>query len=173
MFALPAATAPLALGIGAASLAVIAALYRPLLMIAIAPDLARVQGIPVRLVRGFQLLVLALAVSLSAMTIGAILSTALLIGPAAAALRLTRRPEAAILLAVLIGLGATWVGILLAYDSYDWTAGHGWPVSFFIVALIFVFYVAAEGFSRGGARSEAAGGGARSEAAGGAAAGGA
>ena len=35
---------------------------------------------------------MALAVSLSAMTIGAILSTALLIGPAATALRLTSGP---------------------------------------------------------------------------------
>jgi zinc/manganese transport system permease protein len=87
------------------------------------------------------LLVLSLAVTLSAMTIGAILSTALLIGPAAAALRLARRPGLAILLAMLIGLLATWGGILLAYDSYDWTPGHGWPVSFFIVTIIFGLYL--------------------------------
>jgi zinc/manganese transport system permease protein len=31
---------------------------------------------------------------------------------------------------------------LLAYDSYEWTGGHGWPVSFCVVALIFVGYVA-------------------------------
>jgi zinc/manganese transport system permease protein len=48
----------------------------------------------------------------------------------------------AIGLAVLIGLGACWGGILLAYDSYDWTPGHGWPVSFFIVSLIFLAYLA-------------------------------
>ncbi|MEA3119566.1 MAG: zinc/manganese transport system permease protein, partial [Paraburkholderia sp.] len=41
----------------------------------------------------------------------------------------------------LIGIGATWSGILLAYDSYYWTPGHGWPVSFFVVTLIFLFYV--------------------------------
>ncbi|WP_429445326.1 metal ABC transporter permease [Paraburkholderia sp. 40] len=35
---------------------------------------------------------MALAVSLSAITVGAILSTALLIGPAAIALRVARRP---------------------------------------------------------------------------------
>ncbi len=38
------------------------------------------------------LIAIALAVSLSALTIGTILSTALLVGPAATAMRLTRRP---------------------------------------------------------------------------------
>jgi zinc/manganese transport system permease protein len=85
---------------------------------------------------------LAVAVGLSALTIGAILSTALLIGPAATALRLTRRIGWAIAMACAIGVGATWLGVLLAYDSYDWSStGQGYPVSFFIVALIFVVYL--------------------------------
>ncbi len=50
------------------------------------------RGIPVRLVGAGYLLALALAVALAAFTIGAILSTALLVGPAATALRLTRSP---------------------------------------------------------------------------------
>ena len=37
---------------------------------------------------------------------------------------------------------ATWLGILLAYDSYDWPPiAHGWPVSFFVVASIFILYL--------------------------------
>jgi zinc/manganese transport system permease protein len=75
------------------------------------------------------------------MTVGAILSTALLIGPAAIALRLARRPGAALLLSAAIGLAASWGGLLMAYDSYYWTPGHGWPVSFCIVALIFGAYL--------------------------------
>ena len=32
---------------------------------------------------------------------------------------------------------------MLAYDSYDWPpAGHGWPVSFFVVSIVFVVYLA-------------------------------
>ncbi len=39
-------------------------------------------------------------------------------------------------------MGATWLGILLAYDSYYWGASHqGLPVSFFIVAVIFAGYL--------------------------------
>ena len=41
-----------------------------------------------------------------------------------------------------IGIGAMWLGIVLAYDSYDWPpAGHGWPVSFFVVTLVFITYL--------------------------------
>ena len=45
--------------------------------------------------------------------------------------------------AAAIGLAATWLGVLLAYDSYYWPPhGGGWPVSFFVVALIFLAYLA-------------------------------
>jgi zinc/manganese transport system permease protein len=54
-------------------------------------------------------------------------------------------------LAALIGLAATWGGTVLAYESYYWTPGRGWPVSFCIVSLIFCAYLAA---SWAGARAE-------------------
>ena len=42
----------------------------------------------------------------------------------------------------LIGTAATWLGILLAYDSYYWPPhGRGWPVSFFVVAIVVLGYV--------------------------------
>lgn len=141
IWAIPASIIPLALGIGIGALVVTGFLYRPLLLSSFDPDLAEVRGIHVRLVGFLHLMVLALAVSLSAMTIGAILSTALLIGPAAIALRLAKRPGWAVLLSALIGLAAVWGGIYLAYESFYWTPGHGWPVGFFIVMLIFVAYV--------------------------------
>lgn len=142
MFAMPAAIITLASSTGLLTLAAIILLYRPLLISSLDPDLAAVLGVPARVIGLLYLWVLALAVALSAMTVGAVLSTALLIGPAATALRLVNRPALAMLLAALLGLAATWGGILLAYDSFYWTPGHGWPVSFFIVSLIFVFYLA-------------------------------
>jgi zinc/manganese transport system permease protein len=89
------------------------------------------------------LLALSLSVAMCAVTIGSILSTALLIGPAAGALRIARRPGRAMASAALLGIVATWLGVLLAYDSYDWPphAHPGWPVSFFVVALVFVEYL--------------------------------
>jgi zinc/manganese transport system permease protein len=106
---------------------------------------------------------MAVAVSLSALTIGAILSTALLVGPPATALRLTSKTGLAVIWAGLIGVAATWLGILLAYDSFYWPPGqHGWPVSFFVVTLVFAFYLLAQlpGVGRvSAARSRRAGNG--------------
>lgn len=142
MFTIPASIIPLAVTVGLVALLTVGLLYRPLLLCSLDPDLASVQGVSARLVGLLHLIVVALAVALSAITIGAILSTALLVGPAAMALHFAKRPAVAILLAVAIGIVTTWGGILLAYDSYEWTGGHGWPVSFCIVALIFGGYVA-------------------------------
>ncbi|GAB3928717.1 hypothetical protein GCM10011575_13180 [Microlunatus endophyticus] len=127
------------------SLILMALLYRPLLLTGLDPDIAAARGVPVRLVGLGFLAALAIAVGLSAIAIGSILSTALLIGPAATAVRLTRRPGVAMLLASGLGLAAVWLGVLLSYDSYDWPpAHHGWPVSFLVVALVFVAFLATE-----------------------------
>ena len=82
--------------LGVASVALIAVLYRPLLLSSVSDELAAARRVPVRLVGAGYLVALALAVSMSAVTIGAILSTALLIGPAAVALRVTKRIGVAI-----------------------------------------------------------------------------
>lgn len=124
------------------SLGIIALIYRPLLLGSISPDIASSRGVRVRVIGLLYLLALALSVALSSVTIGAILSTALLIGPAATALALTKRPGSAVIVACLSGVLATWIGIVAAYDSFYWPPhGHGWPVSFFIVAIIFIFYL--------------------------------
>jgi zinc/manganese transport system permease protein len=142
IFAITSSTIPLVVAFSAAALGIILALFRPLLLSSISPQLAAARGIPVRLVGAGYLLALAVAVALAAVTIGTILSTALLIGPAATALRLTSSPARAVLVAALIGIAAMWLGILMAYDSYDWPPlRHGWPVSFFVVTLIFLVYL--------------------------------
>ncbi|QMU67411.1 metal ABC transporter permease [Streptacidiphilus sp. P02-A3a] len=142
MFVISGPTVQLVLGFSTFVLAVVVLLYRMLLLSSLHPDLAAARGVPVRLVGGCYLAALAVTVSLSAMTIGAVLSTALLIGPAATALRLTRRPGWAMVLSAAIAVAATWLGILLAYDSYYWApVRRGWPVSFFVVVLIFAGYL--------------------------------
>jgi zinc/manganese transport system permease protein len=144
VFAISSATLPLIAALGAAVLAMVAVLYRPLLLSSLSAEMAAARGIPVRLLGAAYLLALALAVALAAMTIGTILSTALLVGPAATALRLTKRPGRAIAVAIVVGLGATWLGIGLAWESYYWGSSQaGWPVSFFVVTLIFLAYLAA------------------------------
>ena len=143
IFALASSTLPLVAVLATIALGLVLALYRPLLLASLSPDLAAARGLPVRLIGILYLAAMALAVALSAVTIGAILSVALLVGPAATSLQLTTRPLRASVTAVLIGIGTTWLGILLAYDSYYWPPlHHTWPVSFFIVTLVLIGYIA-------------------------------
>jgi zinc/manganese transport system permease protein len=144
MFTIDGSLVPFIAALSLAAVGIVAVLYRPLLLSSVSADLAVARGIPVRVVGALCLIAIALAVSLSALTIGAILSTALLVGPPATALRLTSRPGPMIAWSALIGLAATWLGVLLAYDSYYWPPQRrGWPVSFFVVVLVLTFYLLA------------------------------
>ena len=135
-------TVPALIASGVVAVLTVAALARVLLLTSLSPDLARARGVNVRLIGAVYLIALAVSVSLAAVAIGAVLSTALLIGPSATALRLTKSPLRAMVTSAIIGLAATWLGIVLAYDSYYWPPhGHGWPVSFFVVALVLIGYL--------------------------------
>src|ERR1700691_1444231 len=140
IFELPSSLVPVIAVFSVVATAIVLVSYRPLLLSSLSPDLATTRGVPVRVVGIGYLLALAVAVSLSAVTIGAILSTALLIGPAATALRLATRTGAAIVIAAAVGVFACWAGTLIAHDSTVWAGGNGWPFSFCIVAVIFLFY---------------------------------
>ncbi len=142
IFVISPGTVPVLVASGAIALLVVAVLSRVLLLTSVSPDLARARGVNVRLVGIAYLAALAVSVSLAAVAIGAVLSTALLIGPPATALRVTKSPARAMAVSALTGLAATWLGIVLAYDSYYWPPrGHGWPVSFFVVALVLIGYL--------------------------------
>jgi zinc/manganese transport system permease protein len=60
---------------------------------------------------------------------------ALIVTPAAIAVRFTSRPAAAILIGIALALLFTWLGLAIAYYSPH-------PVSFFITSLAFATYVA-------------------------------
>lgn len=156
MFTLGNGAVPLVALFGLPAVVIVGVLYRPLLLSSVSAELAAARGVRTRLAGLACLVAIALAVSLAAMAVGAILSTALLIGPAAVALRLTRTPGRATLAAALIAVVATWLGIVIAYDSFTWPPRHdGWPVSFFIVALIFVGFLATQLRGRGRRAAEA------------------
>jgi zinc/manganese transport system permease protein len=156
IFSTSAGTVPAVLILGAVALGCIALVGRPLLLTTVSADVAAARGVPVRLVGLLYMAALAVSVGLSSLAVGAILSTALLIGPAATAIRLTRRLSRALIAACLLGVAATWLGILLAYDSYYWHRSHqSLPVSFFVVALIFFGYLAS-GLAAGRTRTGSA-----------------
>jgi zinc/manganese transport system permease protein len=143
IFTIDTSIVPIIVILSVATLLVLGLVHRPLLLSSVSADLASSRGIRLRLVGMLFMLTLAVAVGLSSIAIGSILSTALLIGPAATALRITRSLRWAVIVACLIGIATTWLGILLAYDSVVWDpSSQGLPVSFFIVAIAFLLYLA-------------------------------
>jgi len=123
------------LACGVACLAGLALLYRPLLFASVSPELAAARGVPVRRLTALFLLVVGVAAAVTVPVAGTLLIWSLMINPPAAAMRLARRPATALPLAVGLGVLATWAGITLAYAT-------GWPVGFFITAIMTVLYVA-------------------------------
>jgi zinc/manganese transport system permease protein len=143
IFTLDSSTVPLVIGLSAFALAIITSINRPLLMSSLSADLTRARGINLRAVGVLFMIAMAVSVGLSSIAVGSILSTALLIGPAAASVRVTRSLRPALVMAAALGVATTWLGILCAYDSFYWIpSSQGLPVSFFIVSLIFLCYLA-------------------------------
>jgi zinc/manganese transport system permease protein len=143
IFTIASSTVPVVIGLSAATVALVAVIHRPLLLSSLSPELASARGIGLRRIGLLFMLALAVSVGLSSIAIGTILSTALLIGPAATALRVTRSIGTAMVVACGLGLLATLLGILLAYDSDYWVpSSQGLPVSFFVVSVIFLLYLA-------------------------------
>jgi zinc/manganese transport system permease protein len=127
----------IALGCGIIVLLLLALIFRPLLFASLDPVLARTRGVPVRLLSIVFLVLVGITTAESALVVGVLLVTALLIAPAATGQRLAHRPCTAILLSVLFGLFSTWGGLLLAFvDSRL-------PVSFCITVLATTCYLLA------------------------------
>ena len=144
IFVIDPSTVAVVTALSIATAVVLGLIYRPLLLCSIDPELAGTRGVPVRIISLVFIILLAVVVEEGSLIIGALLSTALLIGPAAAAVRLTHKMGWAMLWSAVLGMMATWMGIVLAYDSFGWPpGGRGWPVSFFICVVVLLFYLLA------------------------------
>lgn len=119
-----------------AVLAALALVYRPLLFSSLDPDVAEAKGLPLTALNLIFMLLLAVAISFAVQVIGVLLIFALMVTPAAAAVRLAQRPVYGVTLSVLIAVLSVWAGLFVA------VFGPQYPASFFIVAIAFGCYVA-------------------------------
>ncbi|WP_150956295.1 metal ABC transporter permease [Microbacterium testaceum] len=143
LFSIDSRLVPVIVGLGVVAVAVVALIWRWVSLETLDSDLAAARGVPTRWASSLFLVALALAVQLSSLSIGAILSTALLIGPPATALLFTRRLGTAAVLAATLAVAQVFVGCLVSFASFDWFGGSSWPVSFTIVAAVFLTYLSA------------------------------
>jgi zinc/manganese transport system permease protein len=121
-------------GCALAVLAVLAAVWRPLLFASMDPDVARARGVPVRALSVVFAVLVGVATGLAVPTVGALLVLALLITPAAAAARVTANPVTALLLATVFAEVAVLGGIVLSLAP-------GAPISGYVTAIAFGIYL--------------------------------
>ena len=126
--------------LGVVTLAGLAVIMRPLVFMSLQPELAEARGVPLRFISTAFLAIVALAVSACAQIVGVLLVFTLMVGPPAAAQRLTTGLWAGLFLSAALALAEAWAGIALAFHT-------DWPVSFCIALLSAVGYFAALGAS--------------------------
>jgi zinc/manganese transport system permease protein len=119
---------------GAGIIGAIGLIYRPLLFASLDEDVAEAKGMPMLFIGTVFMLLVAVAVSFSVQVTGVLLIFSLMVTPAATAQYLARQPARAITISVAIALGATWVGLFVAFYT-------PYPVSFFITAIVFGLYL--------------------------------
>ncbi|KQS63944.1 metal ABC transporter permease [Modestobacter sp. Leaf380] len=106
----------------------LAVIARPLVFASVDPAVAEARGVPVRALGVAFVVLLALTITMAVQVVGTLLLFALVVTPAAAALRLTARPSRVAALAVVFALVSVWVGLVLS-------ALVNLPPSFFVVTI--------------------------------------
>ena len=117
---------------GAAALAGLIAIWRPLLSLSVHEDLAAAEGVPVERTKAIFVLLLAFTVAISMKIVGALLTIAFLIMPAVAARPISETPEQMAAMAVILGMLAVAMGLFMSV-SMDTPGG---PSIVLVLALL-------------------------------------
>jgi len=122
------------IGISIVVLVALFVVWRPLTFDSLDPEVAAARGVPSRaLSLGFMVL-LGLMVAVAVQIIGALLVMALLVTPAAAAMRVSSSPRLVPVLSMIFGFVSATGGVLLAI-------GGSLPISPYITTISFVIYL--------------------------------
>lgn len=107
---------------------------RQLMFCSIDPEVAAAKGIPVRALSTVFLICMSLVIAISVTVVGVLLIFALLVTPAATAIRITARPAAVVIIATSISVVSVWAGLVVS--TYQ-----PWPPSFIIVTIACAIWV--------------------------------
>jgi len=108
--------------------------WRPLLFASTDPQVAAGRGVPVGIVSLVFMVLLGLTVAVSVQIVGSLLVLAILVTPAAAALRVSSSPVVVPLLSMAFGVTAMVGGIMIAL-------GTSIPISPYVTTISFLIYV--------------------------------
>lgn len=119
--------------IGILTIGLLILYQKELVLIALDKDLAKVQGVKVNLIELFSLILFGLIVALTVKIVGALLITALLITPAAAARLISKTPLQMVVFSLLIAIISGIIGLVLSF-------GYDLPLSSAIVITCIIIY---------------------------------
>lgn len=122
------------IAISAVVLVALVLIWRPLSFDSVDADVAAARGVPTRTLSLVFMILLGLTVAVSVQIIGALLVLALVVTPAAAALRVSSSPVMVPVLSMVFGFVSAVGGILLAL-------GGSLPISPYITTISFVIYL--------------------------------
>lgn len=95
---------------------------RPFLLLCFDPDMAQVMGFSARTYHRLMLVLVAGTVVVSFQAVGSLLVFGMLLAPAGTAALLTRRIGSMMVVATVVGVVSTYLGLLASYH-FDWAAG--------------------------------------------------
>jgi ABC-type Mn2+/Zn2+ transport system permease subunit len=121
-------------------ISVIILFFKEFLFLTFDSEAAEVAGLPVRMLNYLMLTLISLTIVISIKAVGIVLVSALIVAPAAAANQLTDDFKRMMILAVVLGIASTWIGLLLS-SMLDIASG----ATIVLVATI-IFFICA-GFS--------------------------
>jgi zinc/manganese transport system permease protein len=119
--------------LGVVTLVTLAAIMRPLIFSSLQPELAEAKGVPLRFVSMAFLALVAIAVSACAQIVGVLLVFTLMVGPPAAAQRVTAGLWSGLFVSAGLAVADAWLGLTMAFYT-------DWPVSFCIACLSAIGY---------------------------------
>lgn len=114
-------------------LVILGAISRPLLFASLQPELAEAKGVHARAISTVFLVIVAASTAGASQIVGVLLVFALMVGPSAAAQRLSSGVASGLILSAILALAEAWGGLALAYLT-------DWPTSFWITSLSVVVY---------------------------------
>ena len=126
----------------AIAITVLAALlmtWKKLLIVMVSPELAQIEGIPVRTYENGLMLCLAMAIAFAIKIVGVLLVAALLIIPNAASRVLSYHPWQMIWGGIVIGCASVVLGLTNSY-YFDWPTGPTIVLAAFVLFLLVIVY---------------------------------
>lgn len=102
-------------GLGSLVILALAGLYKEMLSVTFDEEMARVGGLPVRLVNTIFIVLTAMTIALAMRVVGVLLVSSLMVVPVAAALQLAQSFKGALLWSVAVGLVSVLTGLTISY----------------------------------------------------------